>query len=60
MAYCGYAELLIVIIYIRVIYLVLLLIILFTIILVNNGSFLVSFKVFNLGIFRDIEIYINI
>jgi len=60
MAYCGYAELLIVIIYIRVIYFVLLLIILFTIILVNNGSFLVSFKVFNLGIFRDIEIYINI
>lgn len=60
MAYCGYADVLIVIIFISIIFLLFFLIMLILIFIINHSVLLLRFKVFNVGFFGDLEILINI
>ena len=59
-AYCGYAYILIVLMFVVVRILLFLLRILIIIFLSNYGMFLISFKIFNVGFFGDFEFLFRI
>ena len=59
-AYCGYADILIVIIFVSVIILLFVLRILFFILLSNFEIVLISVKIFNLGFFGDLEVIVTV
>lgn len=60
MAYCGYAEFLIVIIFIVVVILLIILRLLFLVFIRNFDILVISFKVFRVGFFGDIEIMLTV
>lgn len=60
MAYCGYAENLMVIIFIVVVLLLIILIIIGMRFLIGKNIFLVSIKVYNVGFFGDFELLVHV
>lgn len=60
MAYCGYADILIVVILISTIFLLIFVILLISIFLINQSVLLLRFKIFNVGFFGDLEILFNV
>lgn len=59
-AYCGYANFLIVVIFVTVIILLIILRILIVVLCRNFEIIVVSFKVFNRGFFRDFELMVTV
>ena len=59
-AYCGYANFLIVVIFVTVIILLIILLIIFMLFLINFEIVVVSLKIFNLGVFGDIEFLLTV
>ena len=60
MAYCGYADILMVVIFITVIFLLIYIVVLVRIFFINFNILIFRRKVFNLGIFGDFEIILRI
>lgn len=60
MAYCGYAEFLIVIIFIRLVYLLIIVTFLVLIFLMNSCIYVIRLKIINFGLLLDWEILVNI
>lgn len=59
-AYCGYANFLIVVIFVTVIMLLIILLIIFTVFLINFEMVVISLKIFNLGFFGDMEFLLTV
>ena len=59
-AYCGYAEFLIVIIFITVVVLFIILRLLFVLLLRNFEVVVFSVKIINVGFFRDLEVLVTV
>jgi len=60
MAYCGYADILMVIIFITIIFLIVLLCFLFIIFIRGCRVLIISVKIFNLSFLGDFELLFNV